>query len=344
MEKVLIDSFNRNIDYLRLSVTDRCNLRCTYCMPEKGIRLARREDLLTYEEMLIIANIMAQLGIRKIRLTGGEPLIRENITGFISKLSLIKDIKKISITTNGILLGKYLEGLKEAGVSGINISLDSLDPEKYRKITRGGEMKNVTGVIEKAVGMGFESIKVNVVLGNFLDINDVRDFIAWVDEKGLDVRFIEMMPVFGLDQVECSSKIIPGDIPEKKVVINTILKAMKETGEVQKVSEIRGHGPAEYYRIKGSRGTIGLIRNEEKNCFYCNRVRITPLGKLKLCLFSEAGLDLKKSIRQGVSEKKIKDDIIGFIKRKPKDRNAEDIDCKPEERNKIPGPMNRIGG
>ena len=170
MEKILKDSFNRKIDYLRLSVTDRCNLRCTYCMPEKGIRLAGREELLTYEEILKMVGILAQLGIRKLRLTGGEPLLRDNILDLISGLSRIQGIEKLSITTNGILLDKYLEGLKQAGISGINISMDSLDPVKYSEITRGGQLDKVTAALERALGMGFESIKINAVLGSFLRI------------------------------------------------------------------------------------------------------------------------------------------------------------------------------
>jgi cyclic pyranopterin phosphate synthase len=242
------------------------------------------------------------------------------------------------------LLEEYLKGLKEAGIRGINISLDSLDPKKYRKITRGGDMRKVIRSIDKAISMGFESLKINVVLGSFLDAEDIRDFLRWSDDKGLDIRFIEMMPVTGLDQVECSSKNISGDIPERGYGIDSILKIMESVGDIEKVNEIKGYGPAEYYRLKGSRGNIGLIRNEERNCYWCNRIRMTPLGLLRLCLFSSGSLDLKKKIRQGVSEKKIKDDIISFIKKKPKDRNTGDIDCKPEERNKIPGLMNKIGG
>jgi cyclic pyranopterin phosphate synthase len=313
-------------------------------MPEKGIKLSPREEILTYEEILLIADIMAQLGIRKIRLTGGEPLLRENILELTSGLSRIDGVKSLSITTNGILLEEYLEGLKEAGISGINISLDSLDPEKYRKITRGGDVNKVIRSVDKAIGMGFESLKINVVLGSFLDPEDIRDFLRWADDKVLDIRFIEMMPVSGLDQVECSSKNISIGMPEKGIRVESILKIMESAGDIKKVNKIKGYGPAEYYRLKGSRGNIGLIRNEERSCCWCNRIRITPMGLLKLCLFSGESLDLKKKIRQGVSEKKIKDDIISFIKKKPKDRNTTEIDCKPEEKNKIPGLMNKIGG
>ena len=344
MEKALIDSFNRKIDYLRLSVTDRCNLRCIYCMPEKGIHLAKKKELLTYEEILKIVNVLAQLGIRKLRLTGGEPLLRDNILDFISGFSCIEGMERISITTNGVLLNRYLEGLKRSGISGINISVDCLDPEKYGMITRGGDLDRVLEAVEGALEMGFESIKINVVLSSFLEDNDIRDFIRWSMEREMDIRFIEMMPVSELDLVECNSKNISGKMVKESIGFDSIFDIMQEFGDISPLKDARGFGPAVYYRIKGSRGNIGLIQNQKESCFYCNRIRITPLGQLRLCLFSDVGLDLKKSLRSRVSEKKIKDDIIDFIKKKPRDRDTGIIDCRKEDRNKVPDLMNRIGG
>ncbi|MCG9479219.1 MAG: GTP 3',8-cyclase MoaA [Actinomycetia bacterium] len=344
MEKILKDSYDRKIDYLRLSVTDRCNLRCTYCMPEKGIRLAGREEVLTYEELLKVVDILAQLGIRKLRITGGEPLLRDNILGLISGISRIEGIEKISITTNGILLSKYLEGLRQAGISGINISMDSLDPVKYSKITRGGQLYKVITALERALDMGFESIKINSVLGSFLGTGDIRDFIKWSIEKKIDIRFIEMMPVALLEEVECTSKNILKTRTHESIPADTIFDVMKEFGEIESLKDKKGYGPAVYFKIKGAKGAIGLIRNQEESCFYCNRIRITPLGLLKLCLFSDNGLDLTRSIRHGVSEKNIKDDIIMFVNKKPKSRNSNNTGCSPEDKKKIPDLMNRIGG
>lgn len=345
MEKILKDSFDRKIDYLRLSVTDRCNLRCSYCMPEKGIQLAGRDELLTYEEILRIVGILAGLGIRKVRLTGGEPLIRDNILDLVSGLSRVDGIESLSMTTNGVLLEKNINKLKHAGLNGINISIDSLDPEKYRRITRGGDLERVIRAVRKALDMDFGSIKVNAVMGDFLETREIRRFIKWSMKEDIDIRFIEVMPVALLDEVECSSGGIKRNAkPETVSSAEKIFDVMKEFGEIEGVNDKKGHGPAVYYCIKGAKGSIGLISNQAESCCYCNRIRITPRGIVRLCLFSDIGLDLKKKIRRGTVEKEIKNDIIKFINIKPKDRNTGDIDCNPEDLSKIPDFMNRIGG
>ena len=340
---VLSDSFKRKIDYLRLSVTDRCNLRCKYCMPAKGIRLAGREELLTYEEILKVVKILGELGIRKLRLTGGEPLLRDDILELVSGLSKLKDIEDISITTNGVLLEKYLEQLHRSGISSINISLDSLDKKSYRQITRGGDIKKVIDSINKAVDIGIKKVKVNVVASSVLKTGDIEGFIRWTMEKPLDIRFIEMMPVMDLESVECSSATMAGGRKKPQISMDEILSIMGKYGSYSKLKEKRGFGPAEYYKIDGSSGNIGFIKNDMDSCFYCNRIRITPMGILRLCLFSDEGLDLKGMLRGGFSEKNIKDAIISFIEKKPKDRNS-NSSCGPEDEGKIPGFMNKIGG
>ena len=343
MKKVLSDSFNRKIDYLRLSVTDRCNLRCKYCMPEEGIKLAGKNELLTYEEILRIAGIMGQLGISKLRLTGGEPLLREDILDLVSGLAEIENIKSISLTTNGVLLGKYLDHLYRLGIRSINISLDSLDGDNYREITRGGDIRKVTGAINKAIDMGFDRIKINVVVSNTLKPEDIEGFMKWSLEKPLDIRFIEMMPVMDLDRVECNAGPIARNRDQLQINMEQIFTIMEKYGPCHKLEEKRGFGPAKYYKIEGSRGHIGFIANDINSCFYCNRIRITPLGILRLCLFSGDGLDLKGMLRDEVSEKNIKNAIIDFIEKKPKDRNSNGV-CGPGEKSKIPGFMNKIGG
>ena len=340
---VLSDNFKRKIDYLRLSVTDRCNLRCKYCMPGEGIRLAGREELLTYEEILKIVKIFGDLGIRKLRLTGGEPLLRDDILELITGLSKLKDIEDISITTNGILLEKYLERLYRSGISSINISLDSLDGKSYRQITRGGDVERVIRAINKAVDIGIKRVKVNVVLSSVLKTEDIEGFIRWVMEKPLDIRFIEMMPVMDIDSIECSAGSIMEDGEQPMIGMEQILSIMKKAGPYTKLDEKRGFGPAEYYKIEGSRGNIGFIKNDGDSCFYCNRIRITPMGILRLCLFSDEGLDLKEMLRGEFSENNIKTAIISFIEKKPKDRNSSSS-CRPGEKSRIPGFMNKIGG
>ncbi len=340
---VLSDNFKRKIDYLRLSVTDRCNLRCKYCMPGEGIKLAGREELLTYEEILKVVEIFGDLGIRKLRLTGGEPLLRDDILELISGLSKLKDIEDISITTNGILLEKYLEQLYRAGISSINISLDSLDRKSYRQITRGGDVERVVRAINKAVDIGIKRVKVNVVLSSVLKTEDIEGFMKWTMEKPLDIRFIEMMPVMGIDSVECSTGSVMEDGGQPGIGMGQIFSIMEKIGHCTKLDEKRGFGPAEYYKIEGSRGNIGFIKNDMDSCFYCNRIRITPMGILRLCLFSDEGLDLKEMLRGEFSEKNIKTAIISFIEKKPKDRNSNGS-CGPGGKSKIPGFMNKIGG
>lgn len=340
---VLSDNFKRKIDYLRLSVTDRCNLRCQYCMPGEGIKLAGREELLTYEEILKVVKIFGDLGIRKLRLTGGEPLLRDDILELVSGLSKLKDIEDISITTNGILLEKYLEELHRSGISSVNISLDSLDKKSYRQITRGGDVERVIRAINKAVEIGIKRVKVNVVLSSVLKSEDIEGFIKWVMRKPLDIRFIEMMPVVDIDSVECSIGSVMEDGEQPVIGMEQIFSIMEKTGHYTKLDEKRGFGPAEYYKIEGSRGNIGFIKNDMDSCFYCNRIRITPMGILRLCLFSDEGLDLKEMLRGELSEKNIKDAIISFIEKKPKDRNS-NSSCGPEGKGKIPGYMNKIGG
>ncbi|MFC2159146.1 GTP 3',8-cyclase MoaA [Actinomycetota bacterium] len=340
---VLSDSYKRKIDYLRLSVTDRCNLRCKYCMPGEGIRLARREELLTYEEILKVVKILGEQGIRKLRLTGGEPLLRDDILELVSGLSILKDIEDISITTNGILLEKYLEQLYRSGISSINISLDSLDESNYRHITRGGDIKKVINSVNKAVDIGIKRVKVNVVQSSVLKTEDIEGFIKWSVEKPLDIRFIEIMPVRGIDSVECSSGSLSKDNEQPMISMEQIFSIMEKAGNYTKLDEKRGFGPAEYYKIEGSKGNIGFIKNDKDSCFYCNRIRITPMGILRLCLFSDEGLDLKKMLMDEFSEKNIKDAIISFIENKPKDRNSS-TSCEFGGKSKIPGFMNKIGG
>ncbi len=340
MPEQLIDNYGRKIEYLRLSVTDRCNLRCSYCMPEKGVTLLDRSQLLKYEEIVRIVKIFSGMGIKKVRLTGGEPLLRYDLLALIEEINRIEAIQNISLTTNGVLLEKYLSGLYNAGVKKLNISLDSLNPCKYRKITRGGDIKKVLLGINRAVEMGYDSIKINVVLTNLIDKEDIIDFIKLGIEKPVSIRFIEMMPVKDMENIECSRNT---SIPSDPVLsVDKIFSAMGMFGNYNMVKDPDSDGPAVYYRIAGSKGKIGFILDDKLFCSHCNRIRLTPQGTIKLCLFSSLEFDLREKLREGYSDKEIKNSILDFIKVKPRNREKSPSDKK--RMGKVSNYMNKIGG
>lgn len=297
------DQHGRKIDYMRISVTDRCNLRCRYCMPF-GIECVPMADILTLEEYAKIAACGAALGICKIKLTGGEPLVRLGCCDLVRMLKSIPNIQKVTMTTNGILLEKYLEPLLEAGIDGINISLDTLDPKLYRALTGGGDLGQVLGIIRKTAEIGEKKrvpVKINAVS---LDLADTAEKLGcayggpgWQEllwlakEYPLDVRFIEMMPIGYGKQY-------------KSVNHQEILAYLEEQYPGMKKDERpHGHGPAVYYRVPGFKGSIGLISAiHGKFCESCNRVRLTSQGYLKGCLCYEEGADLRKILRGEGSE------------------------------------------
>lgn len=340
MPEQLIDNYGRKIEYLRLSVTDRCNLRCSYCMPENGVTLLDKNQLLKFEEIIRIIKIFSGIGIKKVRLTGGEPLLRDNILDLIKEIDGIRAIKNISITTNGVLLGKYISGLYNAGVKKLNISLDSLNPDKFSKITRGGNIKKVILGIDKAIEMNFDSVKINVVLTNLIDELDIIDFIKLMIEKPVSIRFIEMMPVSDMENIECSRTISRSSKPELSV--DKIISVMGMFGKYNMVKESNGDGPAVYYRIGKSKGKIGFILDDKLFCSNCNRIRLTPQGTIKLCLFSPLELNLRENMRKGYSDEEIRDSILDFIKEKPRDRGKNPYEKKRID--KVAGYMNKIGG
>jgi len=340
MAAELTDSFNRKIDYLRLSVTDRCNLRCFYCMPKKGIKLLKKEQLLTFEEIIRATKILSGIGIKKVRLTGGEPLIRDNILSLIENIHKIDGIEDLSLTTNGLLLSEYLPQLFKAGVGKLNISLDSLNPQKYKIITRGGDVGKVIDGINKASDIGFGSIKLNVVLTTIIDRDDIIDFIRFSIEKELSIRFIEMMPVKGLDTVECS-RIIRNE-SKTSIGIDSILSIMGMFGAYEKVEVKDGYGPAIYYKFIGGNGKIGFIFNQKSVCHSCNRIRLTPYGAVRLCLFSQLELNIRDSFRKGLSDEEIKNSILDIIKEKPLDREHDVENTK--NGSMLLNHMNKIGG
>jgi cyclic pyranopterin phosphate synthase len=358
---MLIDSFNRKIDYLRLSVTDRCNLRCTYCMPSGGIKLIDRKEILSFEEILKAAGILSEMGIRKIRITGGEPLIRDGIIDLMKQIKKIEKITDISITTNGILLNKYLDELYRTPVQGINISLDTLDRQKYKEITRGGEINQVLNAISNSINIGIKSVKINVVITDLLDEEDITGFARMTLDKPVHVRFIEMMQPAGGDgsseTIECSNigginnlelnNLRPDSRNKDLNPMDTIFSVMEKIGKYHAVNDNIGNGPALYYKFKQARGSIGFIINDKNLCSYCNRIRLTPYGTIRLCLFSDKEYDIKKKIRDNYPVADIKAEIAEFIKAKPENREES---CRYDNKDKAPinfklkDFMNRIGG
>lgn len=317
------------IDYLRISITDRCNLRCVYCMPAEGVKSMSHEDILSYEELELFTRAAAAAGIRRVRLTGGEPLVRKGVVDFVRMLGGIEPGLKISLTTNGLLLAKYAGELKEAGLSRVNISLDTLDPETYRKITRVGELDQALAGLDAAIAAGLEPVKINVVVLRGIN-DDPLPFARLAMERPVHVRFIEYMPYF--------------DDPGKWFVPSDVIKTkLAEAGRIQEVEPPEGWGPATYFKIDGSVGTLGLISPVSCHfCPTCNRLRVTSDGKMRTCLFDTNGYPIKAEIRAGADIERLREIIEGEFQRKL----TEGDNHKPKAGEKLRAGdhMSRIGG
>jgi len=322
----LSDSFQRPIDYLRISVTDRCNLRCIYCMPAGGIKLLSHEDILSYEEIYRIATAAAELGIKKVRITGGEPLVRIGLSGLLRMLAQIDTIDDIALTTNGTLLSQYADELKAAGLRRVNISLDTLKPDKFRLITRGGKLDDVLAGIDAAAAAGLNPIKINVVVMAGINDDELIDLARKTVDEGWHVRFIERMP---FNKEMASSTFVS---------VNEIREHLAVLGELEPCT-FKGNGPARYYRLPQSKGTIGFITPiSEHFCFQCNRLRLTADGKLRPCLLSEREIDLCQPLRQGISAEELKKLIKRAVESKPRQHKLAQ-GCVPQDR-----PFSQVGG
>lgn len=275
------DGHGRNINYLRISVTDRCNLRCIYCMPEQGIKILHRDDILRFEDILKIVKAAASLGINKIRYTGGEPLVMKDIDNLIYETSKIQQIKDIAITTNGILLSDMAEKLKKAGLKRVNISLDTLDKEKFRSITRIGNIDKVFESIYKCLSIGLKPVKINTVLMRGFNDTEFDDFLSFIREVPVEVRFIELMPIGeGIKIYE-----------KRKLNFMDILKLHPELRPIQSEK----NSTAQLYSIEGAKGKIGFISPVScKFCADCNRIRLTSTGYIKPCLHSKEEINLRE--------------------------------------------------
>lgn len=305
------DAFGRRIDYLRISVTDRCNLRCMYCMPPGGIEWKSHEDILSFEEIERFAAIAADEGISKIRLTGGEPLVRHGIVDHVRRLVATSGIEAIALTTNATLLPQYAAELAEAGLKRINISLDTLDPEVYARITRRGKLDTVLEGIEAAFAVGMDPVKLNVVVVRGLD-QDLLGFAKMTLDRPLHVRFIEYMPVGEVGEHSCTSAEADGWTEADHVPTDEILARLTAEGAAAGLGELQavarndapgGWGPARYYRFPDARGTLGVISPLSHHfCGECNRLRLTADGGLRTCLFSDEELDVRSVLRTGTDE------------------------------------------
>ena len=301
----LSDSFQRPINYLRISVTDRCNLRCLYCMPPQGITLLSRSEILRYEEIQAIAQAAAALGITKVRLTGGEPLIRSELTHLIRMLSEIEGIDDISLTTNGVLLRRYAALLKEAGLRRVNVSLDTLNRGRFQRITGHDKLGDVLDGIEAAREAGLEPVKLNMVVMRGINDDEVLDFARLTIEQGWHVRFIEAMP-FG--RGERLDFIPTAEIKERLLSLGSLEPSLPS----------HSNGPARYFRFSGAKGTVGFISPlSEHFCFNCNRLRLTVDGQLRPCLLSDEEVDLRGSLREGASPQELSRLIQQAVAAKP---------------------------
>jgi cyclic pyranopterin phosphate synthase len=337
----LRDNFSRVIDYMRISITDRCNLRCVYCMPQSGVQPIEHREILTYEEIIRVVRVAASLGVRKIRITGGEPLARKNVTYLIASLKQITGIEDMSLTTNGALLEKYAGELAEAGLNRVNVSLDSLRPERYREITRGGELGAVMQGIEAAEKAGLLPVKINMVPIRGLNDDEIEEFAGLTLNAPFQVRFIEFMPI-GAGDLWSDERYISTDEIKARVEKIGTLSPLKR----------RRDGPARYYRIGNAPGVVGFISALTHHfCDECNRLRITADGKLRPCLFSETEIDLKPALRSSSSDEEIERLLRLSIEVKPEGHTINHrVGMRPGKRspvNTLPGsprPMSRIGG
>jgi cyclic pyranopterin phosphate synthase len=305
-----VDKSKQVINYLRLSVTDRCNLRCTYCMPDEGIEFVPHNEILTYEEILHIVRLSVRKGIRKIRLTGGEPLVRKGLIGFLRELNSVEGLNEVTLTTNGVLLKEFAADLKECGICRINISLDSLKPERFSRITGRDLFAPVWEGIQEAERVGFNPIKINVVAIKGVNDDEILDFARLSLERPYHVRFIEFMPVG--DQNGWSS--------DKFIATDDIRSMIRTLGDLRPIGPSPLDGPAERFVLAGGKGEIGFIGAMSHHfCAVCNRLRLTADGHLRSCLFSEKEIDIKGPLRNGQDDNHLLELIRLAIERKPKE-------------------------
>ena len=325
----IFDNHGRPVNYLRLSVTDRCNLRCFYCMPEEGVQYIPRKELLTYEEMLRLAGILGKLGISKVRITGGEPFVRRDLIGFLEKLTGVPGIEKVSITTNGVLTENYLDDLERLGITSVNLSLDTLDRERFLKITRRDEYDRVMSTLDQLIARNFE-VKINSVVMKDKNTEDIIPMIEMTKDHPVSMRFIEEMPFNGLgsnyDELEWNHQ--------------KILDFVRENYSGLKQLETAPNSTSVNYQVPGYQGNLGIIAAYTRTfCGSCNRIRITAQGTLKTCLYDNGVIDIRQVMRSGGSDDEIKDIFLKAFRNRPKDGFEAE-----SRRSAISESMSTIGG
>lgn len=313
------DSFGRNVDYLRISVTDRCNLRCVYCMPAEGVKSTPCSEILRYEEILEVAGAARRLGIRHVRVTGGEPLVRRNPEFLINGLKEI-GFEDISLTTNGLLLPAFAASLRKAGLNRVNISLDSLNPDTFRALTRVGNLDGAMDGIRSALEAELHPVKLNMVVVAGVNDSEVETLAEWTFREPVHVRFIEVMPVGTENEVAAAGMVTAGEILDRVHKLGKLIP-----------SNVQGAGPATTYRLPGAKGTVGIISPMTGPfCGSCNRLRLTADGKLRPCLARDIEFDVKEVLRRenhGVLEDKLKELIVQAVAAKP---DQHDLAAHPE--------------
>jgi len=327
-----IDTHNRRINYLRISITDRCNLRCRYCMPKEGVSQFGHAEILSFEEILRVAALAVKRGIDKIRITGGEPLVRKDVVSLVQRLSALAGVHDLSMTTNALLLREFAPDLSRAGLRRVNVSMDSLDPEKYRRITRGGDLKKVWEGIDAARRAGISPIKINVVAIAGFNDREIEDFARLTLKEPFQVRFIEFMPIGAASEWK----------PEHCIPCQQIKERIEKISPLAPLTEGgNGHGgPALLFKLPGAAGEIGFISPvSEHFCQSCNRLRLTADGKVKSCLFSEELTDLKPLLRSGAGDEELERALDEALLSKPAHHGPIDGVMK-----RCHHPMVKIGG
>lgn len=324
----MYDLQKRNIDYLRISVTDRCNLRCVYCMPADGVEPIPHSEILTYEEILRTCRAASKAGIRKIKLTGGEPLVRKGVVGLVRELKEIDGIEQVTMTSNGILLGELARELAQAGLDAVNVSLDTLDAREFESITRRGGLEKVLASLTAALEAGLR-VKVNCVPTKRGGIKQVVSVASLAKDRPIDVRFIELMPI-GLGGMD---EGVSGDEVQRMLG--------EQFGALTPYDGVCGNGPAHYATADGFQGRFGFISAvSDRFCAECNRIRLTATGFLKLCLHYDVGIDLKAPLRAGIAEQELTALIGNAILRKPTAHRFGSLDATNIEQHV----MSQIGG
>ena len=328
-ELKLIDPYDRHLNYLRISITDRCNLKCIYCVPRDLIPRLSHDDILTYEEILRLVRIGIKLGISKIRVTGGEPLVRKGVYGFLADLSGIDGLADLSLTTNGVSLKANLKKIKAAGIKRINISLDTLNRTKFERITGFNLFDQVWQGIEMALEMGFHPIKLNIVALNGINDDELTDMARLSFEYPLHIRFIEYMPI-GESQIGNGPLLLAPEIKKRISVLGSLIP----------VANTIDDGPAQRYHFEGAAGEIGFIHALSHHfCDRCNRLRLTARGRLRPCLLSDHHEDVKKVMRTGGTDEELMEVFFKAVRHKPSDHNL-----AIHNPSRICGQMSSIGG